>query len=505
MVHETEGPRRGLRRKVACLASIAWLVFQACSFFLVFSFFLAIRGASASTYVPVGDDTYDALLYLEAEGVIESGLLASRPLSRKEVLRLIEEAEGKSGERGPVVRQVVKSLRERYGDEAGDGRYIKPVGTVYSAFVYADRDPAEFVYNNDGDEYREEGNLRLGFSSRADLRWFSALLAPESRYSGDSIDLVLRRGYLVLGFRGLELQLGKDSQWWGPGYHGSLLLSNNAEPFTMARLTNPRPVLLPWLFRHLGPFGFTLFVTRLEEHRAVPEPYLWGMRLDFKPHPYVEVGLQRTALLGGEGYSEDIETWVKSVFFVGRNDPGDPSDHRVGADLKITLPFRYQPIQIYGEAAAEDIGWHSGTLGAYIAGLYLPRLLSLERVNLRVEYADTYTDYKQNSLWYTHYIYRSGYTYKKRIIGHQMGADSDDIFIALKYLLPSGEAYAWYDRQRHNLSGDIRPTEHEMTVGLKLRLEEDLRVEGRYTHGEVENTSENGNLNLFMLTLNYSF
>jgi hypothetical protein len=480
------------------MASVVALALFACSFFL------DVREAMASTYVPVGDDTYDALLYLEAEGVIESGLISSQPLSRKEVLRLIGEAESNSLESGPVVRHVVKSLKDRYRDDSGDKRYIKPVGTAYSTFVYADRDPLGFVYNNDGDEYAEEGSLRLGLFSRAELGWFSALLGPEFRYSGDSADLVLKRGYLVLGFWGLELQVGKDSQWWGPGYHGALLLSNNAEPLTMARLTNPSPVILPWIFRYLGPFRLTLFVSRLEEERAVPEPYLWGMRLDFKPHPYVEVGVERTALLGGEGYAEDIETWVKSFLFIGRNDPGDPSDHRVGIDLKITLPFKLQPVQIYGEAAAEDIGWHSGTLGAYVAGLYMPRLLSFDRASLRVEYADTYTDYKENSLWYTHHIYRSGYTYKGRIIGHQMGADSDDIFVELKYLLPNSEVYAWYDRQRHNLSGDVRPTEHEITVGLKLHPVEDLSVEGRYTHGELKNTGDDTDLNMFILSLDYS-
>ena len=54
---------------------------------------MIVQTSMASTSVPVGDDTYNVLLRLEAEGVIQSALLTTEPLSRKEVARLIVEAE----------------------------------------------------------------------------------------------------------------------------------------------------------------------------------------------------------------------------------------------------------------------------------------------------------------------------------------------------------------------------------------------------------------------------
>lgn len=475
--------------------------------------FVIVPVASASTYLPVGDETYDALRYLEAEGVIESGLLTSLPLSMKEVMRLISEAERNSGDRGPMLRQVVASLKDKYRDEFGYARYIKPVGNVYSAFVFASQDPAGFVYNNDGDEYSEEGNLRLGLSSRADLGWFSALLSPEFRYSSEGADLVLKRGYIVLGFWGLELQIGKDSQWWGPGYHGSLLLSNNPEPLTVFRLTNPRPFILPWMFKYLGHIGVTFFVSRLEEQRAVPEPYLWGLRVVFKPVQYVEIGLERTAILGGEGRSEDLGTWWKSFTGKGENVAGvEAGDQRAGGDVKVTLPFRVQPLQLYLEAAGEDEGSPTGPVPlslpskwAHVAGIYLPRIFQMERLAFRAEYAENHIK-GQPDIWYNHHIYLSGYTYKGRIIGHHMGTDSDDIFFKLEYRLPElgGMAYAWFDKKRHELNMDVKPTEEEITLGLKLSPRDNLRVEWRYTHGELNDSSDDKDVDLFMLKLDYT-
>ena len=69
-----------------------------------------------------------------------------------------------------------------------------------------------------------------------------------------------------------EIEAGKDSMWWGPGYHGSILMSNNAEPFKMLKLSTPSPVSLPWIFKALGPFKVVWFLTQLEDDRPVPEP-----------------------------------------------------------------------------------------------------------------------------------------------------------------------------------------------------------------------------------------
>ncbi len=83
--------------------------------------------AAASTYLPVDDEVYDILYRLEAEGVIQSGLLTSRPLSRMEVMRLVLEAERNSADKSAFVQSLVKTLKERFKDEIGDAKFIKPI------------------------------------------------------------------------------------------------------------------------------------------------------------------------------------------------------------------------------------------------------------------------------------------------------------------------------------------------------------------------------------------
>jgi hypothetical protein len=201
-------------------------MFFFCAGILLINLFLITSYAQASAYLPVSDDTYEILSRLEAEGVIQSGLLTTRPLSHEEAVRLLLEAEKKSETSSPFIQSLIKSLRERLKDDIEATKFLKPVDSIYTSYLYADSDIKDLYYNDDGDNYDKGSNLRVGFSSRAELDWFSLYINPELRYSEDNTALVIKRGYGVLSFLGLDLQIGKDSQWWGPGYHGALLLTN---------------------------------------------------------------------------------------------------------------------------------------------------------------------------------------------------------------------------------------------------------------------------------------
>ena len=467
---------------------------------------LAFVPCAWAVNVGVGDEIYDILLRLEAEGIIESGLLTTKPLSRREAARLTIEAEKNVGDKSIFLRQLVRTLKRRLDAERGEVKYVKPVDKAYAGYVHSDQAGQELNYNNDGDIYEDGSNLRLGFSSRAELGRFSFYVNPEFRYSQNDEDLVMKKAYGILSFWGLELEAGKDSQWWGPGHHGAILLSNNAEPLTMLKLTNPHPVLLPWVFRYLGPFRFVFFASRLEEERVVANPYLWGLRLNFKPSPYIEIGLQRTALLGGEGRSENLGTWWKS--FTGK-DEGiagvEAGDQRAGGDIKITLPFRVQPLQLYAEAAGEDEAGGLPSKWAHLAGIYLPRVFTLERLGFRAEYANTHISDSPN-VWYNHHIYRSGYTYKGRVIGHHMGTDADDLFFELSYLLPelNGKLRVSYNRERYNLSAARKSTKDEVSVNARFSVKDNISVEGKYAFGKLKDVVEE-DISLFSLNAAYRF
>lgn len=520
-------------------------------FFIAVISVFSISDAKASTYVDLDDEAYYTLARLEAEGVIKTSLLSIKPLSRKEVFRLATEAEQNAEGRSREILDMIAALRARFHGEE-DVFYLKAPDTVYGRYSYHDSNLQVTNYNNDGDAPAKGSNIRLGAITRLESKWISLYANPEFRYSdhlatvrsmertypdfafsGQTVKVNPLKLYGLVSIYGLDLVGGKDSQWWGPGYHGSLLLSNNAEPFIMLKLTNPEPALLPWIFKYLGPIRFSAFITRLEKERTdIPEPLLWGMNIDFKPSPYVELGIQRTALYGGEGRSESFSTWWDSFTAAGENtDPNQPGDQRAGGYLKVTLPFSWQPFQLYLDMAGDDQNNHLPEKWGYVTGIYLPRVAGLQRLELRGELAMNHIDGWPN-YWYNHWLYTQGYTYQGRIIGHHMGTDSRDIFIEASYLLPGnyGRVSLSYDREEHNLSSttsfygnmaeatpaslaDLGRVEHSKTDEIRLKgiinLTERMQLRAFYSYSRLHNPGNlplpSRALNVFEAELRYRF
>lgn len=459
------------------------------------------------------DRIYDILLRLEAEGVIQSSLLSTKPLSRKEASRLVLEAERNAKDRSPFIKHWVETLKRRLEPELKNLEYVKPGDEIYTRYIYSDQVGQELNYNNDGDNYDIGSNFRLGLINRVEFDWFSFYVNPELRFSEDGEELELRKAYGTLNFLGLELEAGKDSQWWGPGNHGSILLSNNAKPLTMLKLTNPHPKLLPWVFSYLGPFRFVFFVTQLEEERAVPEPYLWGLRFNFKPSPYIEIGLQRTALLGGEGRPTNLTTWWNSFTAKDENDPAlQAGDQRAGFDIKLTLPFKTQPLQVYLEGAGEDEAGGIPSRWAYLVGLYLPRILTFERLGFKAEYTNTTVqnfwdpEGSPPGIWYRGGPYPSGYRFKGNIIGHHLGPDAQDLFFELSYLLPrlNGEIKVSYHRIIVNPPGGQKSVQDDVSLDVRFDITEDFYIESKYSFGRLKDIIEE-DISLFSLEMTYRF
>jgi hypothetical protein len=446
----------------------------------------------ATTYEGVGSDVYDLLVRLEALGAVRSGLLTTRPLSRAEVARLVREASARADGEDRAVRMTVAALERLVDPDAGLMRFVKPVEDPYVRYVYADSDNPALDYNIDGDRYLEGSNVRAGFGARAELERAAFFANPEYRHTGGDDHLVVWTAYGVAGLGGWDVVTGKQSQWWGPGDHGALLLTNNAKPLTMVRVANRHPVVLPWILRYLGLVRFTGFVTRLEKERDIARPYLWGLRLNIKPLPFLELGASRTAILGGEGRPRGLKTWWDSFTGRGENDPErNPGDQRMAYDAKLSVPWALQPFQLYAEVGGEDMDDLMPVKTAWIAGIYLPRLLSLDAVDFRAEYATTHTSHEDMpEVWYNHVTYTSGYTFKGRIIGHHMGTDSRNIFLASSVWLAGGRGRVTVhvDREEHNIYQPVREKKDEAGIAFDLRLERGMTFRASYAYGRIRNS-----------------
>lgn len=424
--------------------------------------------AATSVNVPVWHWSYRAVERLSDYGLIDSAMLGTRPISRLEMAGLIQAAidNPQTEKADKTIKASIKRLQEEFQLELemisgielpGQAEYIKPLEDPYIQLLNSDKPFG--LENRSGDTFEEGSNLRVGMITRATL-WqrFAFLLHPRYRTPYDvDTDLDLFEGYAKSQIGPLEIGVGKDSLWWGPGYHGSLILSNNAQNLGMLKVSTAHPIELPSILGYLGPFKAVFFLARLESNRDHPHARITGLRMSIKPRPWLELGGSRTILFGGSGVPgiglEDYLAvfWPKNI--QGYEDQRASLDVAARFMLPGAVPAR--AIKAYIEWAGEDAAGFSKYVP--LVGLQVSDLFRLGNTDLRIEYATTHVDGFPN-VFYNHGIYWSGYTYHGMGLGHHMGTDAQDLFVRLDhYLTDRLQIGLEYDHQRSNLSASPRP------------------------------------------------
>jgi len=414
--------------------------------FIISGFSLPSQIQAASGNVPLGSDVYRDLDLLTSQGLLRSYLTGTRPITWAEAHRLVEE--GKSRIRGierdgdpvaPFIRKAVKNLDSRIYSRLDSGS--DPVSSVVKGYEleinYLEGDPSSIpgikasrhalVYNNGGIDPDEGLSVSLMAETSTGSGPFYLQLYPRLTTSEEDREFIHRGSLRVGGLGGLELNIARESLWWGQGAHGGLYLTNNASPLSMIHLSTPHPSTLPWIFRYLGPFRFELFLSELEEDRAVPEPYFVGVRTNFRPVYALEIGMSMMVMTGGEG-QPDVTLGDLFPIFFGENDVNNDRSNKIaGFDLRLNLPG----YQAYMEFGGEDEAGGLPSKMAGMVGLYYPRLTG--SMDLRVEYTDLAYTEEIAEVWYRHGTYTDGYTYDGRILGHHVGGGGRDLFAEVTF------------------------------------------------------------------------
>ncbi|NNM21641.1 MAG: capsule assembly Wzi family protein [Gammaproteobacteria bacterium] len=233
---------------------------------------------------------------------------------------------------------------------------------------------------------------------------------------------------------GWLLSFGQVPRWWGPGFESSLILSTNARPVPAIAADTIQPVRFqsPWL-RWLGPMDWRVFAGKLEGGRHVSDAILLGARLSLRPGRDLEIGLSRTAQWGGEGRPRDLDSLLKLL--IGRDNRGDagitladePGNQLGGFDVRWLSPLGDAPYAVYLQLIGEDEAGglpsrYLGLGGAEIWGGFAGGTLRMhfEAAETTVEF---YKSRPRLNLAYEHFIYRDGYRYRGRSIGHAMDRD----------------------------------------------------------------------------------
>jgi hypothetical protein len=282
---------------------------------------------------------------------------------------------------------------------------------------------------------------REDFEAAAGVSWFGERLSLDLSATivsspADGEDVRADGSAISLALGNFTLGLSAQDRWWGPGWDGSLILSNNARPVPAVTLDRnfTDPFESRWL-RWIGPWDLTVMMGQLEEDRYVPDALLFGMRFSFRPLRSLEIGLSRTAQWCGEDRPCDLETFIDlllgndNVGSSGVNPENEPGNQLAGIDWRWAGRPLGRPVAIYGQLTGEDEAGglpsrYLGLLGIETTGTWGDRW----SYRWYGEFAGTSCSfYKSQELFdcaYTHGIYQTGYRYRGRAIGHGLDADA---------------------------------------------------------------------------------
>ena len=383
---------------------------------------LLLPGAAgrASPWVEVGDARLRSdIEVLAAYGLVDN-LVTTWPLPWAQMARaLAAPTEGLPQH----VRRSLARVRARYDADTTLGRKIDVQAratsspTLVRGFDQRARQEADARVGVEQMWSSTAVRINLGLQSDADLR--DAHPAFDGSYLAQELgNWLFYAGYL--------------DHWWGGGWAGSLILSNNARPFPRVGLmrNNPKPFETPWL-SWLGPWQINGFLGLLEdEFQAIDDTLVAGFRAAFSPFSWLELGASRTVQICGKGRPCSARTWWRAFTGNDNDVSPDPSNQLGGFDARISAVIGEYPVSLYAQYIGEDEAGGlpsraSGMVGASVAGA-LPG--SDLRWRVVGEYADTAASVLNReprlNLMYEHGVYTTGYRYRGRSIGHTLDNDA---------------------------------------------------------------------------------
>ena len=296
--------------------------------------------------------------------------------------------------------------------------------------------------------FEDEPRAELEIEGAAEINLENTSLHIEGRYF-DTHDYNLDNTYISQDLGNWSFYGGSVERWWGPGQETTTILSTNARPMPSIgiRRVTSKPFKTKWL-SWMGSWDAELFVSQMDKNRFIPKPIFVGMRFNFKPVNNFEVGLARTLMLCGEGRACGLQQWTHSLIAIGDLDnfgdsPEDVSNQPGNQLAQLTLSYTHSiskniNLKVYLEGTAEDLVLMIPYTYSRLFGVTLDGAFGNDgsRWQITTEASDTtgslawfYGEHRKGVL-YNHFIYRSGYRYKNRVIGHSL--DSNSSYISAK-------------------------------------------------------------------------
>jgi Capsule assembly protein Wzi/PAP2 superfamily len=391
-----------------------------------------------TTFVPLSSWIYPALNRLIALGLVQSQFVDMQPWSRQECANFVQEAGERIVTETSVTDEVnglYDALRKEFGpdiERLGGSSSNEPSAraeSIYTSVTGISGQPlndsyhfGQTIFDDFGRPYAEGVNAIVGGSAWATQGRFAIYASGEYEEapSSPTYSPAVNNAIAVMDsnpvqpgtfpstsqFRLMDtyvssnqanwiFSFGKQSMWWSPDYSNSFLISDNAAPIYMFRVSREAPFEIPLLSRLLGPFKIDAFMGKLSGNEFPPRPLLHGEKFSFKPSPNLEFGFTRTGEFGGVGRPITVKTiWLtytslaNSFAYTGISQGKRTS----GFDMYYRIPGLRNWLTIYTDSLATDNVSPFADLrrAAFAPGLYLTHFPKLPKLDLRLEAA--YTD-----------------------------------------------------------------------------------------------------------------
>lgn len=440
----------------------------------------------ASPYVPLDSWIYPALERLIAMGYLKSDMLGMRPWTRMACARLLEDAEDKfpdngaeEGEAGKIYAALIGEFGTevtRLGGAANvgarlDSVYMRSLGISGTPL----RDGYHFgqtIINDYGRPYWSGFNEIDGLSADAEAGPVSfyfrgeyqhapampsypvSVLAataaadgtpPLANGTSQFNRFQLLDSMASFNINNVQISVGNQSEWMGPGESGPLLLSDNSAPFPMVKIDDVAPHEIPGLSRILGPFRTEFFVGQLSGQHwelcttcpsypgypgvvgpadITPQPFIHGEKISFQPTPNLEFGMGVTAMFGGPGLPVTFGNFFHTYYVHTPTLAKNPGKRVSAADLTYRVPHLRNWLTFYLDSMTWDEISPIGSTRANVnPGIYMPRLPKLPKFQLRAEGFNISRTSEFPPGWvYTNADrYRSGYVNDGNLLGSWIG------------------------------------------------------------------------------------
>lgn len=443
---------------------------------LLFLLICFISQANELVNLSLHDEVYAFVKRIIAKNLMVKRLDNTQPLTRRDIAEALIEISEKYKLREIKLTDVEKKHLEKYlrlfGNEIEaikPGFYLsakkKNIFTVKGEDYRIDFDlksKQEAAYIKAGSNAGKNKSItsldfsffvklgeHLGISSilhdrmlygKADYNPYRAERAEKLLGKSEAINAM--EGYIILSSPRASIQWGVDGSWWGPGWHGALMISDNSAPKDNLRVIG-----------RYGPVKFTYFTAILREKTLEYQPkYMSAHRVEFLPHRRISIGLSEVMVFADRYEPRYLNPFISFYMVQTEN---YKNNGLLGLDFDATL---LPSVVLYGELMVDDLqpsagmdifrAWNS-KYGILLGGYWVDPF-GLEDTDLRLEYAFI------NQYAYTHRYDITRYTHQDFIIGHWIGTDADDLWLDIKHWLTDKlRASLTYEMERQG-EGDVR-------------------------------------------------